>query len=77
MHKYCFAFAHKNGQPFCRCLSEVVCDRADSRCSFFKTKRQYDVDLVVCNGTNDLMKIGKTYAETHVDNLEGEYKNVQ
>jgi len=65
MHKDCFAFAHKNGQPFCKCLSEVVCACESGKCSFFKTKTQFNVDLARHNGTTDLSKLSKDYVATH------------
>ena len=65
MHKDCFAFASKKGQPFCRCLSELVCACDDSKCSFFKTKTQFNVDLARHNGTTDLAKLSKDYVAKH------------
>jgi hypothetical protein len=65
MHKDCFAFSHKNGSGYCRCLSELVCACADSKCSFFKTKTQFNVDLARHNGTTDLAKLSKDYVAKH------------
>lgn len=65
MHKDCFAFAYKNGQPFCKCLSEVVCAYESGKCSFFKTKTQFNVDLARHNGTTDFAKLSKDYVLIH------------
>ena len=67
MHKDCFAFglAYKNGEPYCKCLLEMFCGRESGKCSFFKTKTQFNIDLARHNGTTDLAKLSKDYAATH------------
>lgn len=60
MNKDCFAFAHKDGKPFCRCLMEMFCARR--KCTFYKTKQQYEDGLMKYNGTTDTAKINYRYA---------------
>lgn len=60
MNNDCFAFGHKDGKPFCKCLTEMFCNRR--KCTFYKTKKQFDDGLMKYNGTTDTKIINNKYS---------------
>ena len=57
MNTDCFAFIGKHKNPPCSCLEELVCD--GKKCSFYKTKKQFNIDLAAIHGTTSLKDISK------------------
>lgn len=71
MNSDCFAAASRYGAPYCKCLTEVVCENG-GKCTFYKTHMQFLHDLVEHNGTTDLRKISEDYAAGHIEKGENE-----
>ena len=69
MNSDCFAAASRYGAPYCKCLTDVVCENGN--CTFYKTHMQFLHDLVAHNGTTDLRQISENYAAGHIEK-EGE-----
>ena len=70
MNNDCFAAASRYGAPYCKCLTDVVCETG--KCTFYKTHMQFLHDLVEHNGTTDLRKISEDYAAGHVEKGEND-----
>jgi hypothetical protein len=69
MNSDCFAAASRYGAPYCKCLTDVVCENG-GKCTFYKTNMQFLHDLVTHNGTTDLRQISANYAAGHIEKGE-------
>ena len=64
----CFAFNDDNGYPECEVCMTLQCRQGE--CVWYKSKKQFNADLLRINGTTDLDEIKERYAAGHVEKGE-------